>query len=51
MSKQKSENTVTDSRSIAVVLRTDEPIHQSQKFQTVQKRNYDEKPIDPTSRN
>lgn len=36
MSKQKSENTVTDSRSIAVVLRTDEPIHQSQKFQTVQ---------------
>ena len=37
---------VTDHFPIAMALRTDEPVHQSQKVQYVHKRNYDEKAIE-----
>ena len=37
---------VTDHFPIALVLRTDEPVHQNQKIQNVHKRNYDEKSIE-----
>ena len=37
---------VTDYFPIAIALRTDEPVHQSQKVQYVYKRNYDEKAIE-----
>ena len=35
-----------DHFSIAMVLKTDEPIHQSQKVENAHKRNYDEKVIE-----
>ena len=41
---------VTDHFSIAMALRTDEPIHQSRKVKNVQKRNYDEKAIESFKR-
>ena len=37
---------VTDHFPIAMALKTDEPVHQSQKVQNVQKRNYDESAIE-----
>ena len=37
---------VTNHFSIAIALRTDESIHQSQKVQYVHKRNYDQKAIE-----
>ena len=36
---------VTDHFPIAMALRTDEPVHQSQKVQNLHTRNYDEKAI------
>ena len=37
---------VTDHFPIAMALKTDEPVHQSQKVQNVHKRNYDENAIE-----
>ena len=37
---------VTDHFPIAMALKTDEPVHQSQKVQNVHKRNYDERAIE-----
>ena len=37
---------VTDHFPIAMALKTDEPVHQSQKVQNAHKRNYDEKAIE-----
>ena len=37
---------VRDHFPISTALKTDEPVHQSQKVQNVHKRNYDEKAIE-----